>query len=258
MYVCERDRMCMWLCWNKCMFVYEKRLQKICGDTRGLLIGSSTSRTEENSIHIPEAHNGACRGSNGVAQKCQSRYTVHLGRALHGRWPAQYRQTQRCLDLMDVIVTSSLNQFQVTSEPCLFLCLVHHIRPHRPSLQFARRLNVKIKVNGIRVNKTTGCLGNGVPCPTHSSLAFTFVQSLKNNNILLTEDQNRQQCSIFVLYLNKRGLPLEHTQDMWKTEKHTEKQKRTEIGRGRGFRNTLHLHYHNHQSAIHPKPAPLN
>lgn len=43
-----------------------------------LLIGSSTSCTEEKSIHIPEAHNGACRGSDGVAEKCQSRYTVQL------------------------------------------------------------------------------------------------------------------------------------------------------------------------------------
>lgn len=61
-----------------CLLVKErkkKRLQKICGDTRGLLIGSSTSCTEEKSIHIPGAHNGACRGSDGEAEKCQSRYT---------------------------------------------------------------------------------------------------------------------------------------------------------------------------------------
>lgn len=61
------------------MFVCEKRLQNICGDTTGLLIGSSTSWSEKDSIHIPEAHNGACRGSDGVAQKCQSRYTVQFG-----------------------------------------------------------------------------------------------------------------------------------------------------------------------------------
>lgn len=76
---------------------------------------------------------------------------------------------------------------------------------------FARRQNVKIKVNGIRVNTTTGCLGNSVPCPTHSSLAFTFLQSLESNNTLLTESHNKQQCSIFKLYLNKRGLLLEDT-----------------------------------------------
>ena len=69
----------MWVCQHKCMFVSKKILQKICGDTRRLLIGSSTSCTEEKSIHIPEAHNGACRGSDGVAKKCQSRYTVQLG-----------------------------------------------------------------------------------------------------------------------------------------------------------------------------------
>lgn len=62
---------------------------------------------------------------------------------------------------------------------------------------------MKIKVNGIRVNKTTGCLGNSVPYPTHSSLAYTFVQSLESNNTLLTEGHNRQQCSILELYLNR-------------------------------------------------------
>lgn len=77
--VCMRDRKYMWVCQHKCMFVSKKRLQKIWGDTRGLLIGSSTSCTEEKSIHIPEAHNGACRGSDGVTQKCQSRYTALLG-----------------------------------------------------------------------------------------------------------------------------------------------------------------------------------
>lgn len=71
--------MCMLLCVNKCIFVCEKRLQKICGDTRGLRIGSSTSCNEEKSIRIPEAHNGGCRGSDEVAQKCQSRYTVQFG-----------------------------------------------------------------------------------------------------------------------------------------------------------------------------------
>lgn len=70
---------------------------------------------------------------------------------------------------------------------------------------------MKIKVNGIRVNKTTGCLGNSVPCPTHSSLAFTFLPSLESNNTLLTEGHNRQQCSIFKSYLNKRGSLLEDT-----------------------------------------------
>lgn len=69
----------MWVCRHKCVFVSEKILQKICGDTRGLLIGSSTSCTEEKSVDIPEAHNGACRGSDGVVEKCQSRYTVLLG-----------------------------------------------------------------------------------------------------------------------------------------------------------------------------------
>lgn len=63
---------------------------------------------------------------------------------------------------------------------------------------------MKIKVNGIRVNKTTGCLGNSVPCPIHSSLAFTFVQSLESNNALLTNGHNRQQCSIFKFYLNTK------------------------------------------------------
>lgn len=61
-----------------CLLV-KKRPQKICGDTRGLLIGSSRSCTEEKSIHIPQAHNGACRGSDGIAEKCQSRYTAQLG-----------------------------------------------------------------------------------------------------------------------------------------------------------------------------------
>lgn len=101
----------------------------------------------------------------------------------------------------------------VNLPPCLLLFYSAYCRStHRPSLQFAGRVNVKIKVNGIRVNKTTGCLGNSVPCPTHSSLAFTFVQSLESNNTLLTEGHNRQQCSIFKLYLNKRGLLLEDTQ----------------------------------------------
>lgn len=72
---------------------------------------------------------------------------------------------------------------------------------------------MKIKVNGIRINKTTGCLGNSVPYPTHSSLAYTFVQSLESNNTLLTEGHYRQQCSIFKLYLNRIGLLLEETPD---------------------------------------------
>lgn len=92
---------------------------------------------------------------------------------------------------------------------------------------------MKIKVNGIRVNKTTGCLGNSVACPTHSSLAFTFVQSLESNNTLLTEGHNRQQCSIFKLYLKKRGLHLEDTQGKRTTERHRERQEQRETDRGR-------------------------
>lgn len=82
---------------------------------------------------------------------------------------------------------------------------------------------MKIKANGIRVNKTSGCLGNSVPYPTHSSLAFTFVQSLESNNILLTEGHNRQECSIFQLYVKRKGLLLEDTQG--KIEKPTSKDK---------------------------------
>lgn len=80
---------------------------------------------------------------------------------------------------------------------------------------------MKIKVNGIRVNKTTGCLGNSVPCPTHSSLAFTFVQSLESNNTLLTEGHNRQQCSIFKLYLNNRGFAVRKYTRQVKAKKST-------------------------------------
>lgn len=116
---------------------------------------------------------------------------------------------------------------------------------------------MKIKVNGIRVNKTTGCLGNSVPYPTRSSLAFTFVQSLESNNTLLTEGHNRQQCSIFKLYLNRRGLPLEDTQSKKKKERQTERQEWRETGRVRGFKNTPRLYGHNHQSAIHSRPASL-
>lgn len=144
------------------------------------------------------------------------------------------------------------------STPCLFFCSAYCTSTHRPSLYFAGRLNVKIKVNGIRVNKTTGCLGNSVPCPTHSSLAFTFLQSLESNNTLLTEGHNRQQCSIFKLYLNKRGFLLEDTQGKWKRGKRIERDEEKETGRGRGFKNPPHSQYHNHQSAIHPRPPPLN
>lgn len=66
---------------------------------------------------------------------------------------------------------------------------------------------MKIKVNGIRVNKTTGCLGNSVPCPTHSSLAFTFLQSLESYNTLLTEGHNnRQAVQHFQIVFEQDGL----------------------------------------------------
>lgn len=81
---------------------------------------------------------------------------------------------------------------------------------------------MKIKVNGIRINKTTGCLGNSVPYPTHSSLAYTFVQSLESNNTLLTDGHNRQQCSIFKLYLN-RFAARRNTRK--KEERHVDKKK---------------------------------
>lgn len=117
---------------------------------------------------------------------------------------------------------------------------------------------MKIKVNGIRVNKTTGCLGNSVPCPTHSSLAFTLVQSLESNNTLLTEGHNRQQCSIFKLCLSKRDLLLEDTYSKWKKEKHKEGQDRRQNSRESGFKNAPHLQHHNHYSDIHPRPALLS
>ena len=87
---------------------------------------------------------------------------------------------------------------------------------------------MKIKVNGIRVNKTTGCLGNSVPCPTHSSLAFTFVQSPESNNTLLTEGHNRQQCSIFKLYLNKRGFAVRRIHTASERERSTQRERERE------------------------------
>lgn len=139
---------------------------------------------------------------------------------------------------------------------CLFFCSAYCKSTHGTSFLFAGRLNVKIKVNGIRVNKTIGCLGNSVPCPTRSSQAFTFVQSRESNNIVLTEGHNGQQCRIFKLYLIRRGW-------CYTIHKASEGEKRLqmtskETGRGRGFKKTPHLHYHNHQSATHPRPAPLN
>lgn len=116
-------------------------------------------------------------------------------RALCGRWPAEHRQRQESHGWHVLLHHKSVVNMQ-------YLCVCFSSSPAyctpAPShfLQFARRLNVKIKVNGIRVNKTTGCLGNSVPCPTHSSLAFTFLPSLESNNTLLTEGHNRQRCSI--------------------------------------------------------------
>lgn len=72
------------------MFVSErKRQQKIRGDTRRLQIGPSTGSTEEKSIQIPQAHNGACRGSDGVAEKMPKQ--VHS--VVRGHYVADGQQT---------------------------------------------------------------------------------------------------------------------------------------------------------------------
>lgn len=172
-HVCKGNRVCVCGCADSsaCLLV-KKDCRKTCGDTRGLLIGSSTSCTEEKSIHIPEAHNGACRGSGGVAEKCQSRYTVQL----RGHYVTDgQHSTGRATDLYISWLAYSppaCIYSDPSSMPALFFCSAYCKSTHKPWLSFAGRLNVKIKVNGIRVNKTTGCLGNSAPCPTHSSLYF--------------------------------------------------------------------------------------
>lgn len=107
--VCKRGTVCMWVRRHKCMFVGERRLQTICGDTRGLLIGSSTCCTEEKSIHIPEAHNGACRGSDGGAEQWQSRYTVQSGGHYMEDGQQSTGKAKIFIDLMVGIFTSSDN-----------------------------------------------------------------------------------------------------------------------------------------------------
>lgn len=58
-----------------------KILQEICADTSDYWWG--LPRAALKSIRIPEAHNGACMGSDGRAEKCQSRYTEPIGGWYH-------------------------------------------------------------------------------------------------------------------------------------------------------------------------------
>lgn len=51
-------------CATQVMFVSEKNTAENVE-----ILETTEWFTEEKSIHIPEAHNGACRGSDGVAQK---------------------------------------------------------------------------------------------------------------------------------------------------------------------------------------------
>ena len=121
--VCAQERQSVYVgvpmqvhvCWQK------KYCRKICGDTRGLLIGSSTGCTEEKSIHIPEAHNGACRGSDRVTEMPKQVHSA-VSRALCGRWPAGSRQSQGALYLMVGIFTSTTDLLLTysTAMPCLF------------------------------------------------------------------------------------------------------------------------------------------
>lgn len=91
---------------------------------------------------------------------------------------------------------------------------------------------MKIKVNGIRVNKTTGCLGNSVPCPTHSSLAFTFLQSLESNNTLLTEGPQQAAVQHFQIVFEQES----HTvRRCTRTVREKDITKGKIAGRGKGF-----------------------
>lgn len=69
---------------SECLLVEEKGkkiLQKICADTSEDWSGLPWAALK--SIRIPEAHNVACRGSDGRAEKCQSRYTEPIGGWYH-------------------------------------------------------------------------------------------------------------------------------------------------------------------------------
>lgn len=91
----------------------------------------------------------------------------------------------------------------------------HPPTPHRRSVSaetssgatshFAGRLNVKIKVNGIRVNKTTRCRGNSGPAPLARDQPLLSVQSAAGNNTLLTEGHTRQRCGFHWCYLKRRA-----------------------------------------------------
>lgn len=62
--ICAREIECVCGCASSSLcLLARKHCRKISGDTKGLLTESFTSCNEEKSIHIPEADNGAYRGS---------------------------------------------------------------------------------------------------------------------------------------------------------------------------------------------------
>lgn len=62
--ICARETECVCGCASSSLcLLARKHCRKISGDTKGLLTESFTSCNEEKSIHIPEADNGAYRGS---------------------------------------------------------------------------------------------------------------------------------------------------------------------------------------------------
>lgn len=160
------------------------------------------------------------------------------------------------LAIFDSVLKASLTQHYTRQ----FFKRAWPLYKYRHFLWFARRLNVKIKVNGIRVNKTTGCLGNSVPCPTHSSLAFTFLQSLESYNTLLTEGHNnRQAVQHFQIVFEQDGLGIRgDTQGWWLREsalyRPTSARLKERLAEARGLKRLPHSHYHNHQSANRPGP----
>lgn len=70
---CVRACLCTSACRKKCASVSKgEKEQKVCGRYLSSAGGSSTTALQ--SLHIPEAQNGACRGSGGAAQEeCRSR-----------------------------------------------------------------------------------------------------------------------------------------------------------------------------------------
>lgn len=73
---------------------------------KGLPSASSISCREEKSFHIPEAET---MGPTGCLSSSEIPKQVHsVVKALCGRWPAEYRPSQRSLYLMLDLFTSSM------------------------------------------------------------------------------------------------------------------------------------------------------